>query len=120
MHLRVSSLSTEYIRVPVAALDDEGALVDVTGMDVELAFVDTGVEPDDESGSEDWWEADWETSELAWVDVGATRVQTPYKARVLIGPAGDVDLGDGTFDVWVRITDQVEVPVRLAGGLTIT
>jgi hypothetical protein len=120
MHLRLSSLSTEYIRVPVASLDDDGELVDVTGMGVEVAFMDTGVEPDFESGADDWEPADWESSELAWVDVGAARVQTPYKARVLIGPAGDVDLGDGTFDVWVRITDQVEVPVRLAGGLTIT
>jgi hypothetical protein len=121
-HLRISSLSTEYVRIPVATLDDAGALADPTGDGVEIAFT-TGedIEPGSIDDEGDGWEpADWETSELVTVDVGATRVATPYKARLLVGPDYGTLLDDGEYTVWVKVTTGSETPVRAAGRLIVS
>lgn len=113
-HLRISSLSTEYVRVPVAMLDDDGVLTDPSAEDVEIAFtIGEHVEPED-SGLDEalgWEAAEWETSELVAVEVGAGRASTPYKARILVGPGGTV-LTDGEYTVWVKIATDAETIVR--------
>lgn len=92
MTLRLYAPTQEYISVPVSASG-----LDISTDPVELAFMQD-VEPTDA----DWVAADWVA--------GA--------ARVLIGAAGVVLL-PGTYTVWVRITDNPEVPVLQAGELVI-
>lgn len=100
--LRISTLDTEYIRVPVAA-KEAGAVVDPTGDTVQMAFPLAGVDP----VSGDWKTASWETA------------GTTYYARCLVGPTGDVTLTDGLYDAWVKVTDTPEVVVRKAGQLQV-
>lgn len=104
MALRISSLSTEYVRVPVTATKN-GLPYDPTSSTVQMAFPGYGVEPI----TGDWKSASWETQ-------GGN-----YWARCLIGPSGGtITLADGFYDVWVKIADSPETPVRRAGTLTIT
>jgi hypothetical protein len=94
-----SSQSTEFVKVDVAR--DSG--VDPTGDVVAMAFVADGVQPvpgDFKAGS-------WET------------IDGIYKARCLIGPAGVVQLVAGTYVVWVKITDNPEVPVKRSGYIKV-
>lgn len=103
--LTQSSLSTEYVLTRVVAIVD-GAVVDPTADNVEMAFTQPGVDPD----VGDWNAAEWETDPSG----------PKYFARLLVGPgAGGLDLGKGTFAVWVRATDNPEIPVRRAGVLVL-
>lgn len=112
-HLRIPGDSVETIRIPVAALDSAGALEDPTAVGVEIGFsTDRDIEPDT------WHTAAWETSETVRAAVGATVVNTPYKATVLVG-AGATDLDPGDHAVWVKISDSPEIPVRYAGQLEV-
>lgn len=44
----------------------------------------------------------------------------PYSARILVGPAnGGVVLVPGSYEVWIKITDNPEVPVIQVGNLDI-
>jgi hypothetical protein len=101
--VRLSSLSTEYVRVPVAA-EEDGAAVDPTAATVEFAFPADGTAP-----------SSWETGE--WETDSRTNPAT-YYARILVG-AGDLDLAAGDYDVWVRVTLSPEVATHQAGTLTI-
>lgn len=100
MAVRLSSLSTEYVKVPVK-VKEEGVEIDPTAYDVEMAFVEDG-EPE----PADWEDAGWETA------------GTKYLARCLVGPAG-VILPDGTYVIWVRVTSTPEIPVKRAGTLVV-
>lgn len=102
--LTQSSLSLEYIRVPVS-VKESGAPIDPTSDSVALAFPVEGEQPSL------WNPGTWETD--------ATTIPTTYLARVLVGPNGDIELTSGLYDVWVRITDNPEVPARKAGNLQI-
>jgi hypothetical protein len=107
MTLRISSLTTEYVRVPVR-VREEGVFVDPTDEDVELAYT-VFANPPTEPEESDWVAGSWET------DNGR------YFARVLTGPEdGDVDPGDGTWHLWVRVMRDPETPVRLSGTVVIT
>jgi hypothetical protein len=101
--LTLPSLSREYVKVPVAATDS-GTTVNPTTDVVQMAFPVAGVAP----VSADWKTASWET------------VSGLYFARCTVGPGGTVVLVVGLYDVWVKITDNPEIPVRLAGQLQIT
>lgn len=102
----ISSLTTEYVLVPVAA-KASGATVNPTGDTVELAFMRGSDEP--ESG--DWHTGSWETD--------TTTTPDTYSARVLVGPAA-VALKPGAYAVWVRVTDSPEIVVRNTGALKVT
>lgn len=92
MTLTLYAPTQEYVSVPVSATG-----LDISADVVELAFThDT--EPE---------EAQWLTAE--WV-AGA--------ARILIGTDGH-PLVAGAYTVWVRITDNPEIPVLQAGRLNI-
>jgi hypothetical protein len=92
--LSIPSVSLEYLHVPVS-----GATVSQT---VELAIIDAGTE---EPAETDWHATD------AWD--GTT-------AKLLIGPGGTLELLDGTYRVWVRVTATPEIPVIRGGLLEIT
>ena len=91
-----NALTTEYLRFPVSAVVN-GAVRNPTSDTVQFAFPATGVAPTV------WFSGSWETTTAG-----------TYIARVLVGPAsGVVTLVAGTdYDVWVKITDSPEVPVR--------
>lgn len=98
-----SPLSTEYVRVAVAASDGSSP-INVTSDPVALAFVSAGVQP----VSGDFHTGSWET-------VGSTNY-----ARLLVGPGGGaITLGLGLYDVYVKITDNPEAPVRKSGAIAI-
>ena len=96
--LKMSELSTEYVRVSVAT----NPPTDPTTDDVSLAFLEAGTEPTDP----DWIAGTWET------------VSGTYYARVLVGPDGHA-LDVGSYIVWLKVVDNPEEPVRKAGKLVI-
>lgn len=93
MSLTLERGSLEYVRVPVAA---DG--LDLTVDTVEMAFT-TGAAPT----NPDWQTAGWDDG----------------SARVLVGPGGTIELAHGTWQIWVRVVDNPEVPVLRAGYLVI-
>lgn len=102
MPLALSAQSTVYVKVPVTATVN-GAAVDPTTDTVALAFPVSGVTP----ASDDWHTGSWETS------------GTTHYARLLVGPNGALNLAAGSFDVWVKVTDNPEQPVNQVDTLTI-
>lgn len=98
MAATIPAVSIEYLHVPVTA----SVLLDA--QTVELTVL-TGA-PDETTS---WIAATWTG------DAATTRT-----ARLLIGPGTQVPLATGTWQVWVRVTDTPEVPVRSAGTLKIT
>lgn len=92
--MKISALSTEYLTVPFTA-DVSAASID----GAEIALI-----ADDDPPIE----ADWHDATI----VGET-------ARVLVGP-DEIALTVGTWRVWVRITDTPEIPVEMAGIITVT
>jgi hypothetical protein len=103
----ISSLSLEYVYVPVAA-KVAGVAVDPSADAVALAFMVGRADP----APGDWKTASWDTD--------ATTTPATYRARCLVGPAGAVQLVPGVYQVWVKINDSPEVPVKLAGPLKVT
>lgn len=101
----VSSLSTEYVQVPIQAVVN-GAPYDPTGDPVFMAFVPVGISNYPVS----WFGGSWSTT-----------VQGNFLAQCLVGPgAGGVVLAPGFYTVWVKITDSPEVPVKPVGTVQIT
>ena len=105
--LVLSSLDLEYVRVRVYA-ETNGVAVDPTADTVEMAFIAGDANPT----SPDWKAASWETD--------STTVPATYYARCLVGTGGTVALAAGLYQVWTRITDSPEVPVKKSGQLQIT
>lgn len=90
--MRISVLSKEYITITVTAN------VNVLDDTVAWAFTDPGVDP------ASWTVGDWDAS---------------GRARILVGPGGAVTLTEGLKDVWLKITDSPEVPVRRVGQINV-
>ena len=106
--IRISSTSREYVRVPVSA-SEAGVVQNPTGDTVEFSAVTPGAEPST------WTAGTWETD--------ATTDPDSYYARILIsgtGGGGTLAMADGTYDLWVRITDSPERPARPVCRLVIT
>lgn len=105
--ISLSSLSTDYISIPVTATGNNGLAVNPTSDPVAFAFKAVGVNP----ASGDWASGSWDT----YLPFGSK-----YVAKVLIGPAASVNPGVGVWIAWMKITDNPEVPVRQVAELTIT
>ena len=103
----MSALSTQYILVPVTATQ-AGAAYDPTADSVQFAFMPTATQV---PGSSDWVAGSWDTV--------TSNLLYPYSAKCLVGPAGVIDPGIGTYVVYMKITDNPEVPVLIAGQLQI-
>lgn len=96
----IPTISDEYCLVDVRARLDPTADV------IEMAFMATTDKPGD---------ADWQTG--SWEPYTG---RGPYVARCLIGAGDDANALDvGTYNVWLRITDDPETPARPAGKLII-
>lgn len=100
--ISLSALSTEYIRVAVSA-SVNNAPYNPTADLVQFAFT-TGANP----SPGDWHTGLWDSTDA------------PYVAQCLVGPSGGVALTAGTWLIWIKITDNPEVPVRSVGQLVIT
>ncbi len=94
--------SLQYINAVVTALD-RNPTTDV----VQMAFTTQGGRPQ----SSDWKAASWDTA----ASVGINN----YLARCLVGPGGTVTLTTGQYAIWVKVTDNPEVPELPAGQLAI-
>ena len=93
--LKIPSLSTEYVKVPVTGPSN------LTSLTVEMAIVPAGQDP----AGGDWDSAEW---------IGTD-------AAVLIGPTTALPLIKGvTYGIWVKITSAPEIPVLGPYDLHIT
>lgn len=98
--------STEYIYIGITG--------DQPADDQEVAFLSAGVRP----SSSDWVSAVLvgdDTSPL-WDDASSAGITGDYFIARLVGAFGtnDVVLNPGDYTVWIRLTDAVEQPVRIA------
>lgn len=106
MPITIQRESTEYVFL--------GLTGGVPATGVEMAFLAAGVRPTS---------PDWKTSVLIdtdvhalWTEAIAAGVTGDYYAARLIGAFGGntVTLTAGDYQVWVRVTDTTEQPVKLA------
>lgn len=105
MSIRISSISKEYVKVPVRA-NSVGEDQNPTQFAVSMAFMEDGSEPE----LSDWVTSDWET----WPD-------NFYMARCLVGPGSNIELTNGKYDIWVRIvTPQEDVKRYIDDRLVVT
>ncbi len=97
MTTRTSVTSLEYYRLTITPSPD----VDPTTFPVRFAFPASGSAP------ATWYAAQWESG------------GPPYIARLTIGPAGDVELEAGAYDVYAEVTDSPEIVTFLADRLIV-
>jgi hypothetical protein len=93
---QIPAISVEYVRVAVTGPTG----VDLGELDVALAVVADGQIP----VTDDWKVGTW---------IGSS-------AAVLVGPGTLLELGQGTYDVYVKITSDPEIPVLPSGSIHIT
>jgi hypothetical protein len=103
-----SHLALKNIYLPVTATL-LGLPYNPTGDTVQFAFMPTPTQVPQPS---DLVAGAWET----WT----TDVLYPYRAKCLVGPGGTISLGIGTYIVYVKITDNPEVPFDPVGQLQIS
>ena len=101
--ISVSHLSLQYVSVPLTVTTLDGAPYDPTGDVVQMAFMPTATQVPQDS---DWQTAEWSTD--------TSNLIYPYAANCLIGPGGTITLGIGTYVIYLRITDNPEIPVQIA------
>lgn len=106
--LGMSHLATKYYLVPVSATK-AGSAYNPTSDPVAFAFMPT---PTQVPGGGDWVTGSWDTNTAS--------VLYPYTAKCLVGPAGTITLGIGTYIVYLKVTDSPEIPVLIAGQLQIS
>ena len=106
--LTISSVSTQYVLVPVT-FTVGGTHVDPTADVVQMAFVAPGTTPQES----DWKSATWE------VTIGQFGAANTYAAKCLVGPIGTVALAAGGWATYVRITDNPEKPAIKAGEIRV-
>ena len=105
--LNLSHLSTEYVLIPVQ-VTKAGVPYDPTGDVLQFAFMPNAVQV---PSSGDWVAGVWETV--------PTNIIYPYNAKCLVGPTGSTVLTLGTYVMYLKITDNPEVPVLVGGQLVI-
>ena len=101
--IAISHLSLQYVNVPVKALTINGAAYNPTADTVAMAFMPQATQVPQN--------ADWQTA--IWA-VRSSDILNPYAACCLVGPGGTVNLGIGTYIIYVKVTDNPEIPVMQA------
>jgi hypothetical protein len=105
--LTVSALSTEYVQIRVSATVNGVSGYNPTADSVQMAFLASG-----NPTSGDWHTGLWETISSSGGQI--------FLAQCLVGPgSGGVPLAANTYNVWLKVTDNPEVPVRNVGLLQI-
>lgn len=101
----ISSLSTQWIQVPVTELDS-GIPTDPTGNAVSLAFLLGRANPQ----VSDWLSGQWQPDS----------VNGQYLAEVLIGPSpGLLTLTPGNYTVWIKVEASPETVIIQTGGINV-
>lgn len=93
--------SKEILPIEVDLTDDNGQPRDPTTIAVEVAFAPLGTAPSD------WVAASWATDYSTDPDT--------FQAEILVsgtGGGGDVELDRGGYNVYLRLTDGSQEPVR--------
>lgn len=106
--LVLSHLSTEYVLIPLQ-VTKAGVPYNPTGDTLQFAFMPTAVQVPQVS---DWVNGVWETV--------TTNFIYPYNAKCLVGPSGSTVLTLGTYVIYLKITDNPEIPVLVGGQLEIS
>jgi hypothetical protein len=101
------ALSLQYVQASVTTTA-EGTAVNPTGDVVAFAFTAVGAKP----ASGDWQVGSW--------DGTTPRADGSYVAQCLVGPGGTIALTVAKYMMWVRVTDNPEIPVIDVGVLSIT
>lgn len=105
MAITMERESTEYVFLGVTG--------DVPATGAEMAFLTAGTRPTTE----------WETATVVnnsghalWPEAIATGLTGDYYVAILVGSfgGGTVVLTAGDYQVWLRITDTTEQPVKIA------
>jgi len=104
----ISHLSLQYVGIPVKTTTLSGAAYNPTSDTVQMAFMPTATQV---PGVPDWQTA-------VWAAVTGNLIY-PYAAYCLIGPGGTINPGIGTYVVYLKVTDNPEIPVIIAGQLQI-
>jgi hypothetical protein len=106
--ITLSHLSTEYVQIPVSATV-AGQPHDPTSDTVQFAFLASQTASPQPA---DWVAASWST---------ASDAAYPYTAQCLVGPGAGaaISLAVGSYVIWLKITDNPEIPVRQVGILNI-
>jgi len=99
--MKLSSSSLEYVKVQVTAVKN-GSEYNPTSDAVTMAFTLT-----DDLTDVSWKTASWETT------------SGKYYARCLVGVGGAATLTAGDYIVWVKVSDNPEIPVKRAGTLEV-
>ena len=106
---RISTLSLEYIRVPVKARR-AGVAYDPTSDTVYLAIT-----PKPEVNASDQYNEPTVWATGSW-DTEGTR----YLAKATVGPGGDlVPPEAGIYQIWVKVSSSPETPVMYVGDLEV-
>lgn len=106
--LTISHLSTEYVLIPIQ-VTKSGTPYNPTGDAVQFAFMPNAVQ---QPVNADWVNGSWETV--------ATNFLYPYNAKCLIGPSGSTALTTGSYVIYLKVTDNPEIPVLTAGQLNVS
>jgi len=104
----MSQLATMYVFIPFAATQS-GLPYNPTRDPVQFAFMPTATQVPQDT---DWVAGSWDTDPAG--------VIYPYSAKCLVGPAGTADLGIGTYIIYVKVTDNPEIPVLIVGQLQVS
>lgn len=111
--LTQSVLSTKYLQAQIEAYV-RGQPYNPTADAVAFAFTQLTIPPANPAGNA-WLPGTWET------DGSADNPAPVYWAGILVGPANNgATLAAGSWSVWVKITDDPEVPVEQPAILIIT
>jgi hypothetical protein len=101
--ISISHLSLQYVGVPVKATSLAGAPLNPTTDPVFMAFMPQATQVPQNT---DWQTAIWATR--------SSNILEPYAAVCLVGPGGTIQLGIATYVIYVKVTDNPEVPVLQA------
>jgi hypothetical protein len=102
--LAQSVLSTEFVQSLVQEITPDGP-GDPTADAVAFAFTNASGYPQHPPSGDDWTAGSWDTYPGG-----------QYWAQILVGPlgpaSGGITLATGTWQAWLKITDNPAVPVR--------
>lgn len=103
----MSHLATMYVFIPFA-VTKSGVPYNPTSDSVQFAFAPTATYVPQDA---DWVSGSWDTD--------TSSVLFPYSAKCLVGPAGTITLGIGTYVIYTKVADNPEIPVLVTGQLQI-
>lgn len=104
----ISALSRQQVGIPVKASTLTGSAYNPTVDVVQMAFMPTATQVPQSS--------DWQTA--IWAAIPGNLLY-PYAAYCLVGPGGTINPGIGTYVVYLKVTDNPEIPVDVIGYLEI-